>query len=126
MNKEQWLNITEDFLSAWNSQEVKRVLNCYTEDCLYRDPNTNGFIRGHESFGRYLTKLFQNWNMHWITREFFPFCDEEGGGFLWHAKITPASGGKTTEVDGMDLVLLKGKKLCRNDVYFDRMGLPIQ
>ena len=29
-------------LSAWNSHDVDRVVACYTEDCIYRDPNTRG------------------------------------------------------------------------------------
>jgi ketosteroid isomerase-like protein len=32
-------------LGAWNSQDVDRVLACYTEDCIYRDP-----IRGARSW----------------------------------------------------------------------------
>ena len=36
---------------------------------------------------------------------------------------TPAAGGKTTEISGMDLVLLRGEQLSRNEVYFDRMAL---
>ena len=31
--------------------------------------------------------------------------------------------GKTAEIDGMDLVMLRGEKLSRNEVYFDRMAL---
>jgi hypothetical protein len=61
--------------------------------------------------------------MHWSLREFFPFRQDDGGAFLWHAELTPASGGQTLEVDGMDLVLLRGEQLSRNEVYFDRMGL---
>jgi ketosteroid isomerase-like protein len=54
------------------------VLSCYTEDCVYQDPNTRGPIVGHDAFRRYLTRLFEAWNMHWSLREFFPFSDEEG------------------------------------------------
>jgi hypothetical protein len=61
--------------------------------------------------------------MHWSLREFYLFEDGSGGAFLWHAQLTPASGGKTAEIDGMDLVMLRGEKLSRNEVYFDRMVL---
>jgi hypothetical protein len=72
---------------------------------------------------RYLSRLFEQWRMHWSLREFFPFADEEGGAFLWHAELTPASGGKTTEIDGMDLAVVRGQRLCRNEVYLDRTAL---
>jgi len=61
--------------------------------------------------------------MHWSLREFFTFADGSGGAFLWDAELTPAVGGKTTEISGMDLVLLRGERLSRNEVYFDRRTL---
>lgn len=35
-------------LSAWNEQDVDRVVACYTEDCIYRDPNTRGAVAGRD------------------------------------------------------------------------------
>ena len=123
MEREEALKLTDGFLSAWNSQDVDGVLACYTEDCVYQDPNTRGPVVGHGALRPYLTKLFEGWNMHWSMREFFQFAGGDGGAFLWTAHLTPASGGKTAEIDGMDLVMLRGGKLCRNEVYFDRMTL---
>jgi len=110
-------------LEAWNSHEVDRVLACYTEDCVYRDPNTRGAVVGRDALRRYLTRLFRDWRMHWSLRELFPFEDGAGGAFLWDARLTPAAGGDTAAVSGMDLVTLRGDKLSRNEVYFDRMSL---
>ena len=121
--REQAIQLAERVLSAWNNQDVESVLSCYTEDCIYQDPNTQGPVKGREAFGKYLSKLFQQWKMDWSLREFFLFADESGGAFLWHAELTPASGGKTFEIDGMDLVVLRGERLSRNEVYFDRMTL---
>ena len=115
--------LAEATLSAWNNQDVDGVVSCYTEDCVYLDPNTRGPVVGRDAFRRYLSRLFQRWKMHWSLREFFLFEDESGGAFLWHAQLTPASGGKTAEIDGMDLAMLRGGKLCRNEVYFDRTAL---
>jgi ketosteroid isomerase-like protein len=113
----------EAVLSAWNHHDVERVLACYTEDCVYRDPNTRGAVLGQAALRRYLTRLFRDWRMHWSLREFFPFGDGSGGAFLWDATLTPAAGGATTAIAGMDLVLLHGDRLARNEVYFDRMAL---
>src|SRR5206468_7671082 len=77
-------------LSAWNSHDVNRVVACYTEDCIYRDPNTRGAVEGHEALRRYLSRLLRDWRMHWSLREFFPFADGSGGAFLWDAELTPA------------------------------------
>ena len=61
--------------------------------------------------------------MTWSRREVFLLADGDGTAFLWHAKLTPAAGGKTAEVDGMDLALVRDGRLSRNEVYFDRMAL---
>lgn len=117
------VSIADNILSAWNEQDVEKTLACYTEDCVYVDPNTRGPVVGHDNLRRYLTSLFQRWRMHWSRREIFPLEDGSGSTFLWHATLTPAAGGKTVEIDGIDLALLRGDKLCRNEVYFDRMAL---
>jgi uncharacterized protein (TIGR02246 family) len=123
MDADKVKRLAEATLSAWNKQDVEGVVSCYTEDCVYLDPNTRGPVEGREAFRRYLSRLFQRWKMHWSLREFYLFEDGSGGAFLWHAQLTPASGGKTAEIDGMDLVMLRGEKLSRNEVYFDRMAL---
>ncbi len=123
MNKGEVQEFAEKFLSAWNSQQADDVLACYTEDCIYLDPNTHGPVKGHDSLRKYLTKLFQQWKMHWSLREFFLFNKENGGAFLWHAQLTPSAGGKTIEIDGMDLIIIRGDRISRNEVYFDRMAI---
>jgi len=123
MDREEAIRLAENVLSAWNTQDVEKVIAYYTEDCTYQDPNTRGPVLGHEALRKYLTRLFQEWKMHWSLREFFVFTDRDGGAFLWHARMTPAAGGKTTEINGMDLAVVSGKKLCRNEVYFDRTPL---
>jgi ketosteroid isomerase-like protein len=123
MNREEILKLAEKSLSAWNGQVVDEVLDCYTEDCVYLDPNTQGPVKGRDSFRKYLTKLFQMWKMHWSLREFFPFSKEDGGAFLWRAELTPATGGKSIRVYGMDLIIVRGDRISRNEVYFDRMAI---
>jgi len=117
------VRLSDAMLSAWNEQDVEKTLACYTEDCVYLDPNTRGPVVGHDALRRYLTRLFGQWKMHWSRREIFPLADGNGSAFLWHAQLSPAAGGKTVEIDGIDLALLRGDKLCRNEVYFDRMAL---
>ncbi len=123
MNRKEGLELADKFLSAWNSQDIEQVLNCYTEDCIYLDPNTQGPVKGHDSLRKYLTNLLAHWKMHWSLREYFLFDNENGGAFLWHAKLTPSTGGKTSEIDGMDLIIVRGDIICRNEVYFDRAAI---
>ena len=120
MKHQELVSLAKEFLNAWNSQDVDKVVACYTEDLVYRDPNTRGQVRGRDAMRRYLTKLFAGWKMHWELREAHAFKDENGGAFTWHATFQKPSGGKIVECDGMDLVLLDGGQAKRNEVYFDR------
>ena len=115
--------IAERFLAAWNSQDVDSVLARYTEELAYRDPNTTGGVRGREAMRRYLTKLFAGWTMHWSLREVYPLLGGNGAAVLWHASFRRGDS-ETIEADGMDLVLMQGEHIARNDVYFDRSEPP--
>ncbi len=123
MEQDQGTAFAERFLSAWNTQEIDRVLECYAEDLMYRDPGTRGTIHGAEAFRKYLSKLFAKWTMHWTFREGYPLAGQEGAVLLWHARFQKTDGSEVIEVDGMDLVLLHDGKIIRNEVYFDRIPL---
>ena len=123
MDKQRLDRLTAQFLDAWNSQDVERVVGCYTEDVRYRDPNTRGHVEGRPALRRYLTKLFAAWKMTWGRREAFPLEGIDGVAILWHATFGRHGGAEVVEADGMDLVLLQGDLLSRNEVYFDRAVL---
>ena len=120
MNRSDLDRLVLRFLEAWNAQDVERVLGCYTENVCYRDPNTRGTIEGRDQLRRYLTKLFAGWQMTWARREIFELQDGAGVAFLWHATFRLPAGSQVIEIDGMDLGLLRGDQLARNEVYFDR------
>ena len=123
MEKEKMLDLAEKCLAAWTTQDVEAVVSCYAEDLEYLDPNTRGHVKGRDAMRRYLSKLFGKWTMTWTLREMFQFDGKEGGAFLWHATFTKPGGGKMVEADGMDLVIMEGDLLKRNEVYFDRAVL---
>ena len=120
METQQMTALIRRFLAAWTAQEVEGVLDCYTEDLRYRDPNTRGEVTGRDAMGRYLTKLFQGWQMTWSEREHFELQGQQGVAFLWHATFRRPGGSLVVEADGMDLAVLRGERLVRNEVYFDR------
>jgi nuclear transport factor 2 (NTF2) superfamily protein len=111
------------FLDAWNSQEVERVLGCYTDDLRYRDPNTRGEVAGRDALRRYLMRLFADWRMTWAKREVFDLADCDGVALLWRATFRRSNDDTVVEIDGMDLVVLDGDRVARNEVHFDRAAL---
>jgi ketosteroid isomerase-like protein len=123
MDRQKMLALAEEFLGAWNTQEVERVVACYTPDLEYRDPNTRGAVRGAEAMRRYLSKLFGRWQMHWSLREAHLFDDGQGCAVLWHATFRRSAGDTPIEIDGLDFVAVRGDRIARNEVCFDRAQL---
>ena len=113
----------ERFLGAWNTHDPERVASVYTDDVVYIDPSTRGAVRGGDALRRYLKKLLAGWKMNWSLREAFPLKDKEGYAALWHASLQFQGKGDVVEVDGMDLIVMRGDLIERNEVYFDRSVL---
>jgi ketosteroid isomerase-like protein len=124
MDRARAVEVAEKLLDAWNSQDVETVVDCYTEDVRYLDPNTRGYVEGRDALRSYLTKLFGAWEMRWSLREAFPLSEEDGAAVLWSARLRRAGEEADVEVEGMDLALVApGDRLSRNEVYFDRAKL---
>lgn len=110
-------------IEAWNRQDVEEVVACYTDDVVYVDPNTRGPVEGADAMRRYLTKLFGRWQMHWTVKEIFALADADGSAARWHASLTSRATGNTAEVEGIDLIIIEGDKIKRDEVYYDRVPL---
>jgi len=123
LTRDELETLARHFLDAWNSQDVETVLACYTDDLVYRDPNTRGSVIGSGNMRRYLTRLFSAWSMTWSLREAHAFRDSDGAAILWHATFSMAGQQSRVEADGMDFVALRGRLAYRNEVYFDRAVL---
>jgi ketosteroid isomerase-like protein len=120
MDKRRMFELAEELLGAWNSQDVDLVVARYTDDVVYVDPNTRGQVKGSEALRKYLGKLFSSWQMTWELKDAYLFEDQSGCAAMWHASLRPADGERAVEVDGMDLVIMEGDLVKRNEVYFDR------
>ncbi len=123
MDEKRMNELAQKFLDAWNTQDVQSVLDTYTEGVAYRDPHTRGEVTGAESLRRYLTRLFEEWQMQWSLRHARLFEGGDGCAVLWHAELARKGGEGKIEVEGMDLVLVRGDRISRNEVYFDRVAL---
>ena len=112
--------LADDVMSAWNTQDVDAVLARYTDDLLYLDPNTRGPVSGRDAMRSYLTKLFDRWTMTWKAGEIFPLEGSAGVAIRWTGTLALAGSEESVAIGGLDLVILEGNLVKRNEVYFDR------
>lgn len=120
MEKSEALRLCEEWLPLWTGNRPEELAGLYTEDTFYRDPAVPGGISGKPGLLRYFEKLCAfspNWV--WKADDVFPI----DGGFVlrWNAEIP--IGTEIIRETGMDLVLVEGGRISRNEVYFDRAGL---
>ncbi len=120
---ERLRRLTDHVLETWNTQNVERVLDCYTDDLVWVDPNTRGPVQGRSAMRSYLTKLFSRWTMTWEGGELFPLEGVDGVTVRWVGTLAAAGSERSVDIAGLDLVILEGDLVKRNEVYFDRSPL---
>ena len=111
-----------DWLAAWSAKDVERLLTFYTEDCVYRDPQTAAGITGHAALRAYLTGLFgATPPMTYTPDEPWPMA----GGYCgrWYCAVDAASD--VPILRGFDLVILRGDKIALNEVYVHELAAPV-
>lgn len=106
------------WLQAWSDKDVPRLLEFYTEDCVYKDAQTAAGLTGQAALGGHLTGLFAAMPPTIYTPEETWAID---GGFCgrWYAAMGP--DGAAGRLRGFDLVILKGDRIALNEVYVHQM-----
>lgn len=108
------------WLPAWSGNRPYDLIAFYTDDAYYSDPGVPAGLRGRDALLEYFIRLLAyNPNWQWTHRGSVPIRD----GFLneWHASMPV--GERSVEVDGVCTVQLRGDRIYRNQVYFDRAPL---
>lgn len=113
----------DEWFAAWTGGDPARLLAYYDEGATYADPAKPRGVRGRDALARYFGRLLPaNPEMVWTRRELHRFADpgdaEHAFAVRWAATI-PVGGAVVTE-NGCDLVWLRGGRIVRNEVYFDR------
>ncbi|MGZ5989630.1 MAG: nuclear transport factor 2 family protein [Rhizomicrobium sp.] len=104
-----------DWLRAWSDKDVPRLVNFYTEDAVYKDPQTAAGIKGHAALTAYLTGLFgATPPMTYTPDEIWPTPNGYCG--RWYCAMQ--GGGR---MRGFDLVVLRGDKIALNEVYVHQL-----
>ena len=120
MNSQELDEFCHRWLNAWTGNRPGELIQFYSADAYYRDPARREGVRGEKPLLEYFTKLLRkNPNWIWTAKEVIPTA--KGLVLKWVATIpTPAS---SITIEGLDILELRGDKITRNEVYFDRSVL---
>ena len=120
MNTDDLHEFCRSWLKAWTGNRPLDLIQFYAPDAYYCDPARPTGLRGTEQLLEYFTKLLmRNPDWVWRVQEIIPTA--EGCVLRWVATIPTESSSMT--VDGVDIIELRGDKITRNEVYFDRTVL---
>ena len=122
MDRAAALRFCERWLPLWTGNRPDALLEAYAPDAFYRDPAVPAGLTGRDALRAYLTKLLaRNPDWVWTADDVWPLRDQEGFALRWKAAIPV--GATVVHETGLDLVLVEGGLITRNEVYFDRVGL---
>ena len=110
----------KEWLENWTGNMPEKLIEFYTEDALYIDPANREGLRGHKEILPYFEKILAaNPNWTWKPLEIIP--TEKGCILKWECTIPV--GERIINEKGLDIVELKERRICRNEVYFDQTRL---
>ena len=120
MNEKQALEFCSRWLPAWTGNKPDLLIEFYSNEALYLDPANKAGLEGRDQILPYFRKLLSmNPNWKWEVLEVYP--TEKG--FLRKWKATIPVGTDVIIAHGIDIFEIKGGKIVRNEVYFDRTEL---
>ena len=114
------MQLCDGWLKSWTGNNPDQLIAFYTEDAYYQDPAYPQGLKGVNQIISYFRRLLAaNPNWKWEREELYP--TEKGFVLKWNARIPV--GSEVIEEKGMDIVEVRNNRICRNEVYFERVKL---
>ena len=133
-----WIrSFTPQWLEAWNSHEIDRLLSLMTEDIEYRDDSWPKTMRGHADVREFLEAIWRatpDMTFELLTGPYV-IPGEPRAAFHWrgwgtHKGLLEPPGfaptGRRWELDGVDLHEYRDGRVCRLRIVFDMMSASRQ
>jgi SnoaL-like domain len=109
---------------AWNRGDADAAIATCADNVVYSDPNID--LAGADALRTHLAAVFGRYRLHLVADDMFALDASDGTDGLmvcWTGTFAPLLGGPAAEVRGIDLILIEGDLIVRNDVRFDRFPL---
>lgn len=119
LTDQEIFSATRRCIDMWNTLDLEATLDTYTDDVTYCDPKTGKRIMGKANLRRYLRKFFERWDMKFVVTEEYRLEGQDGQAVLWDCEIKLREGGPSRTVRGMDICMVRGNQLSRDEAYME-------
>ncbi len=120
MKKKELETYLKSWVASWSGNQPEKLLKYYGSKVVFQDPLNPKGLKGKKALSPYLTKLLaKNPNWKWEIKEIIP---TKKGCTVKTQAVIPVKK-KLVKVPCVDILELKGSKIVRNEVYFDRSKL---
>jgi steroid delta-isomerase-like uncharacterized protein len=119
-------DVVQEWVAAWSTQNVERVLSVYTEDCIYEDVAFAVLRHGNEELREFVSRYFGAFpdfkidlTNHFVANNWAVAELTASGTHDGELPDLPASG-KRFSLRCATILVLNGGKIARSANYCDR------
>ena len=121
MRKKELEAYLNKWIESWTGNNPKKLLKFYSANVFFQDPLNPKGLNKKKELEPYIKKLLaKNPEWKWEIKE---VIKSRNGCTVKTEATIPVSKRKSIKVPCLDIIELKGKKIVRNEVYFDRSKL---
>jgi len=114
----------DDYIAAWNSQDVERMLSFFTDDMTYVD-QAIGVDLDRKGSKVFLERFISNYPIGFkvTPTSFIENLSAEQWSYEWDVEGTSKEGVKMF-IKGISMLHMRGDKILRNVDYWDYADSP--
>ena len=121
----EYSKILQEYVAAWNQQDVDGMASFYTEDMIYID-RAVGVTLNKKTIGSYLKKFISRAPIGFKVTPYHICEDPESEkiAFEWHVEGESESGFKMS-IRGISMLQMRGSLIAKNTDYWNRADSPL-
>ncbi|VTU45543.1 Ketosteroid isomerase-related protein (plasmid) [Variovorax sp. SRS16] len=113
---------------AYESGDLARILDIYTDDAVYWDTKAGKGIKGKADLTRHFADFFGRFHTRFAVLEEHRLEGQDAAIVLWQCAVRRrmpdgALGEQIVMQRGMNLCALRGDRVCRDESYMDLASL---
>jgi len=115
-----------DYMAAWNSHDMERILSFFTDDLVYEDVALGKVIRGKKELKDFISSMLVDFpDFRFEVKSGFNTIDRSAGEWVMTGTFAHSSTpgvlatGKSFSLRGASIMEFRGGKISRNTDYWN-------